>query len=81
VFTLCLALLLPALRAQNVPHAAYVLPAGGQQGTTIEVAVGGQFLQNAADVYVSGAGVDATVAGHTRPLNGNEATTLRDRMP
>ena len=80
VFTLCLALLLPALRAQNVPHAAYVLPAGGQQGTTIEVAVGGQFLQNAADVYVSGAGVDATVAGHTRPLNGNEATTLRDRM-
>ena len=78
--TLCLAFIVPALHAQNVPHAAYVLPAGGQQGATIDVAVGGQFLQNAADVYVSGAGVEATVAGHTRPMNGNEAATLRDRM-
>ena len=77
---ICLALFLPALHAQNVPHAAYVLPAGGQQGTTVEVTLGGQFLQNAADVYVSGAGVQATVADHARPMNGNEATTLRDRM-
>ena len=27
----------PALLAQNAPHLAYVLPAGGQQGTTFQV--------------------------------------------
>jgi hypothetical protein len=75
-----MALVVPALPAQNVPHAAYALPAGGQQGTTVEIVVGGQFLQNVADVYVSGAGVESTVAGHARPMNGNQATTLRDRM-
>ena len=75
-----MAIVVPALPAQNVPHAAYALPAGGQQGTTVEIVVGGQFLQNVADVYVSGAGVESTVAGHARPMNGNQATTLRDRM-
>jgi hypothetical protein len=57
-----------------------VLPAGGQQGTTVDVTVGGQFLQNAAEVYVSGSGVTATVVGHARPINGGEAATLRERM-
>ena len=68
------------LDAQNVPHAAYVLPAGGQQGTTVDVTVGGQFLQNAAEVYVSDSGVTATVVDHARPINGGEAATLRERM-
>jgi len=76
----CLALFLGAVHAQNIPHAAYALPAGGQQGTIVEVTLGGQFLQNVADVYFSGPGIAATVAGHARPMNGNEATTLRDRM-
>jgi hypothetical protein len=69
-----------ALRAQNAPHAAYVLPAGGQRGTTVEVTVGGQFLQNVADVSISGGGIDAAVVDHARPMNGNEAASLRDRM-
>jgi len=72
--------LLPGLYAQNIPHAAYVLPAGGQQGATVQVTLGGQFLPNVTDVYISGRGVLATVGEHSRPMNGQEATTLRDRM-
>ncbi len=70
----------PAVRAQNTPHIAYVLPAGGQQGTTVMVKVGGQFLPNVADVYISGRGIQATVVEYARPMNGNQATELRDRM-
>ena len=47
---------IPAAQAQNVPHIAYALPAGGQQGTTVLVKIGGQFLNNVAGVYVSGPG-------------------------
>jgi len=76
-----LVLTLPVLlHAQNAPHLAYALPAGGRQGTTVEVKVGGQFLQNVTDEYVSGRGVLATVVDSARPMNGIEATALRDRM-
>ena len=51
----------PAVLAQNAPHLAYVLPAGGQQGATFQVRAGGQFLPNVSKVYVSGSGVRATV--------------------
>ncbi len=81
--TIPLAVLLvaaPAARAQNAPHIAYVLPAGGQQGTTFQVKVGGQFLSNAAEVYFSGRGVQGTVGAYTRPMNGMQATALRDRL-
>jgi hypothetical protein len=68
------------LWAQNVPHLGYVLPAGGQQGTTVRVMLGGQFLPNVSAVYVSGAGVQARLGEFTRPMNGNQATELRERM-
>jgi hypothetical protein len=70
----------PAVLAQNVPHLAYVLPAGGQQGTMFQVKTGGQFLPNVSAVYVSGSGVQATVFDYARPMNATQATELRDRM-
>jgi hypothetical protein len=66
--------------AQNVPHLAYVLPAGGRQGATFQVKTGGQFLPNVSAVYVSGSGVQATVVDYARPMNAMQATELRDRM-
>ena len=51
----CSLRLLP-LHAQNAPNLAYVLPAGGQQGTAFEVTVGGQFLNNASAATVTGGG-------------------------
>jgi hypothetical protein len=74
------ALVPAALAQQNAPHLAYVLPAGGQQGTTVQVKLGGQFLPNVTKVYVSGGGVAATVADYARPMNAMQATQLRDRM-
>jgi hypothetical protein len=56
------------------------LPAGGRQGTTVQVKLGGQFLPNVTKVYVSGGGVQATLADYARPMNPMQATQLRDRM-
>jgi hypothetical protein len=76
----CLALLAASLHAQNVPSLAYVLPAGGQQGTAFEVTVGGQFLNNMSAVSVTGGGIEATVGEHGKPMGGAEAQQLRSRM-
>jgi hypothetical protein len=71
---------LPCLDAQNTPDLAYVLPAGGQQGTSFEVTIGGQFLNNLTAASVTGGGVEITVGEHERPMNGGEAQQLRARM-
>jgi hypothetical protein len=65
---------------QNLPHAGYVYPAGGRQGSTVQVTVGGQFLDGAAGVLVSGAGVQARVADLNKPLTGQALNDLRDKM-
>ena len=70
----------PGVLAQNAPHLAYVLPAGGQQGTTFKVKTGGQYLPNASAAYVSGSGVQVKVVDYARPMNATQATDLRDRM-
>jgi hypothetical protein len=70
----------PAALAQNMPHLGYVYPAGGQQGTTVQVKIGGQFLTGVNDVYLSGSGIEATLGEYARPMNGMQATQLRDRM-
>ncbi|MBM3498033.1 MAG: hypothetical protein FJX74_05115 [Armatimonadetes bacterium] len=60
-------------RAQGgAPHIGYVYPAGGCQGTTFRVTVGGQFLRNADGAHVSGEGVRASVAEYVRPLDDGE---------
>ena len=72
---------MPAVQAQqNTPHLGFVLPAGGRQGTTFQVEVGGQFLPNVTDVYISGSGVNARTIESTRPMNPMMATQLRDRL-
>ena len=78
------AALASALAAQpqnrQIPHAGYVYPAGGRQGASIEVHVGGQFLDGANAVHVSGLGVQAKVTQYVKPLSGAEAQKLRDEM-
>jgi hypothetical protein len=51
--------------AAEAPHIGYAYPAGGKQGTTIDVMVGGQFLEGATNVFVSGEGVEVVVLQHT----------------
>ena len=46
---------------QRPAHVGYAYPAGGRQGTTVEVVVGGQYLRGANQALVSGQGVHADV--------------------
>ena len=55
---LALACAAPAARGQapNSPHAGYAYPAGGQQGTSVQVAVGGRFLEGASGAVFTAQG-------------------------
>lgn len=66
--------------AQKAPRIGYVYPAGGQQGQTFEITVGGQGLTGVSDVYFTGRGVEATVVAFQRPLSGKETELLRDKL-
>ena len=61
------------------PHVGYVYPAGGRQGVSLEVTVGGQYLDNVDHAMISGAGISAKVIGHYKAMTPQEATKLRDR--
>jgi hypothetical protein len=71
---------MPGARAQRDPRIGYVYPAGGRQGTTFQVAIGGQYLDGVANVYVSGGGVQAAVIEHNKPLTQREFTLLREKL-
>jgi len=71
----------PTARAQPAPpRVGYVYPAGGRQGTTFQVTVGGQRLEGAAQVCVSGAGVEAKIVAYTKPLTPKQANEMRERV-
>jgi len=71
---------MPGARAQRDPRIGYVYPAGGRQGATFQVAVGGQYLDGVTNVYVSGSGVQATVVEHTKPLTQREFNLLKEKL-
>jgi hypothetical protein len=74
--------------AQERPRIGYVFPAGGRQGTTFLVTVGGQFLGSWKGDYqidvlqaqFSGDGIQATVRKDIRPLTSQEAQVLQDKL-
>ena len=72
-------LAMPAVWAQR-PYIGFVYPAGGQQGTTFQVKLGGQTLDNVNTVLVSGAGVHATLLEYFRPLGPQEITLLSEQL-
>lgn len=69
-----------ALSQPVTPHIGYAYPAGGRQGTTFDVTIGGQSLDGAANVRITGKGVDVTVVEHIKPIKGGQAGQLRDRL-
>ena len=84
-FILTLAALLAmaaALQGQQpfTPHIAYVFPAGGRQGDSLQVEVGGQYLGNVTNAYVSGDGVQAVVVEYVKPLTQQQVTQLREKL-
>ncbi len=49
-----------AAQGQEKPRIGYVYPAGGRQGATFQVTLGGQFLRNITRIHFSGTGVEAS---------------------
>ena len=74
------ALTTSALAQPSSPHIGYVYPAGGRQGAVFQVAVGGQYLNNATNAFISGTGVQATVVDYSRPLTQKEFNDLREKL-
>jgi len=65
------------------PHIGYLYPAGGQQGTVLQITAGGQFLKGATDVYVSGQGVRASVIQYMKPIRNlkkDQRRLIRERL-
>ena len=62
------------------PRLGYTYPAGGRQGTTVTVYLGGQNLTGAVAAHFSGFGLTAKVIGYERPLNQKEINDLRERI-
>jgi hypothetical protein len=69
----------PAAYAQR-PYIGYVYPAGGQQGTTFQIRLGGQNLDDVDAVLVSGTGVQAKVTEYFRRLGNQETTLMREQL-
>jgi len=67
------------LRAQN-QYIGYVYPAGGRQGSTFPIRLGGQRLLYASEVVVSGEGVSARLVDYYRTMNNQELGLLRRQL-
>jgi hypothetical protein len=70
----------PSVLSQTRPYIGYVYPAGGQQGTTFQIKLGGQSLDDVNEVMVTGSGVAAKVIEYDRPLGNQETTLLREQL-
>ncbi len=69
--------------ANRDPHIAYVYPAGARCGTSITMIVGGQHLNGATAVYLSGDGVRGSVVKVFRPMRSmdrREREEIRRRL-
>ena len=76
----CFAVVPLALAQPSLPRIGYVYPAGGRQGTTLQATLGGQFLNGATSVFVSGGGVQAAVVDYTKPLTPQQFRMLREQL-
>jgi len=68
-----------AQRAPQDPHIGYAYPAGGKVGTTFEIVVGGQFLRDVSEAYVSGKGVKVSIQRYFKHLTQGENNALNRR--
>lgn len=69
-----------AADAQQRPYIGYVYPAGGQQGATFPVKLGGQGLDEVNQVLVTGEGVSAKIVEYLRKIGPQEVTLLREQL-
>lgn len=61
-------------------YIGYVYPAGGQQGTTFPIRLGGQSLGSPTELIVSGEGVTVRLVDYYRVMNNQEMSLLRKQL-
>lgn len=66
-------------RAQS-QYIGYVYPAGGQQGSTFPIRLGGQGLLHASDLVVSGEGVTVRLVDYYRVMDNQEMALLNQQL-
>jgi hypothetical protein len=67
-------------RAQVRPYIGFAYPAGGQQGTTVQLKLGGQGMDDVDRVIVTGDGVRGKIVRYDRPLGNQETTLLGEQL-
>ena len=83
LFVSWLAILLvavPCARAQRNPHIGYIFPAGAQQGSSVEITVGGENLVGTREALISGGGIDAKVIGHAAPCSERQLSMVNRKV-
>lgn len=61
-------------------YIGFVYPAGAQQGTTTQIRLGGQRIDNAEGAIVSGTGVEAKLVEYRWYLNNQEVALMREQL-
>ena len=74
-----LVVLAPAVRAQR-PYIGFVYPAGGQQGTTFQIRLGGQSMDQVSAILVSGTGVTVKSIECLRRLDNPDIGILTEQL-
>lgn len=75
-----MALAVEAGAQEKEPHIGYAYPAGACRDTTIQITLGGQYLDGVDAVYFTGEGVTAEVIEHIQPLSGKHRNQLREKL-
>ncbi len=77
---ICLAPVAAVQGQPDVPHIGYVYPAGGQQGSTFQITLGGRNLNGYTAAHFSGEGIQAQFVEYIRPLNQGQFKEMQNRM-
>lgn len=67
-------------RGQPRPYIGFVYPAGGQQGSTFQVNLGGQGLDGVDQVLVTGEGISAKVVEYYRKIGPQDTSLMREQL-
>ncbi|MBI5822353.1 MAG: PPC domain-containing protein [Verrucomicrobia bacterium] len=70
----------PWVHAQTRPYIGFAYPAGGQQGTTFQVKLGGQALDGITGAIVSGSGVTARLVEYQKKLGPQDMQLLNQQL-
>ncbi len=73
-------LVLLALSAGAQAYIGFVYPAGGRQGTTFQVTLGGQSLEGVHGLRVSGSGVSGRVIEYNKQMNPQEMQLVQEQL-